>query len=148
MSECFLTQRRVEFCETDAAGIAHFSALFTYMEQAEHALLRAVGTSVVVKDESGVVSWPRVNASCQYEGVVRFEDVLDIAVSIERIGTSSVAYRFDFTHDGRPVAKGKMVSVCCRISPGEPLRSIPIPQGLAEQLRKYVRADEPCDELI
>ncbi|MCA9225545.1 MAG: acyl-CoA thioesterase, partial [Planctomycetales bacterium] len=64
MGERFRTQRRVEFCETDAAGIAHFSAFFTYMEQAEHALLRELGTSVVRHEGEAVVSWPRVSASC------------------------------------------------------------------------------------
>jgi hypothetical protein len=41
-------QRRIEFCETDAAGIAHFSPMFPCMEQAEHALFRSLGTSVLV----------------------------------------------------------------------------------------------------
>lgn len=36
----------MEFCETDSAGIAHFSSLAIYMEQAEHALFRSLGLSV------------------------------------------------------------------------------------------------------
>ena len=46
MSSAFLWERRVEFHETDAAGIAHFSSLLIFMEQAEHALLRSLGLSV------------------------------------------------------------------------------------------------------
>ena len=42
----FSYERRVEFCETDSAGIAHFSSLAIYMEQAEHALFRSIGLSV------------------------------------------------------------------------------------------------------
>ena len=83
MSDEFHYQRRVEFCETDAAGIAHFSAYFQYMEQAEHAFLRHLGTSVIADDEAGTISWPRVNAQCDYTDPVRFEDVLDIIVRIE-----------------------------------------------------------------
>lgn len=44
--EGFHWRRRVEFSETDMAGIAHFSSFIIYMEQAEHALLRSLGTSV------------------------------------------------------------------------------------------------------
>ena len=40
MAEAFHYRRRVEFCETDAAGIVHFSAYFQYMEQAEHSRSR------------------------------------------------------------------------------------------------------------
>jgi hypothetical protein len=43
MNAAFITTRRVEFSDTDAAGIAHFVAFFRWMEQAEHDLLRSVG---------------------------------------------------------------------------------------------------------
>ncbi|MEL7264077.1 MAG: hypothetical protein AAFP69_04590, partial [Planctomycetota bacterium] len=42
----FSIQRRVEFRDTDAAGIVHFSAFFPFMETAEHAFLRSLGLSV------------------------------------------------------------------------------------------------------
>ena len=35
--------RRVQFHETDLAGLVHFSIFFRYMEEAEHALWRAAG---------------------------------------------------------------------------------------------------------
>ena len=38
----FTTARRIEFRDTDAAGIVHFSAFFLWMESAEHELLRRV----------------------------------------------------------------------------------------------------------
>ena len=130
--------RRVEFCETDAAGIAHFSAFFQYMEQAEHALLRHLGLSVVLEDEDGFVSWPRVSAHCDYEGAAHFEDVLDIDLGIERIGTRSVSYRFLFCHCRETVAQGTLVSVCCRVEHGKPLRSIAIPDSIAALLKPYL----------
>jgi len=54
-------RRRVQFYETDAAGIVHFSWFFRYMEEAEHALWREAGLSIapIVAD----VGWPRVAAS-------------------------------------------------------------------------------------
>jgi 4-hydroxybenzoyl-CoA thioesterase/acyl-CoA thioester hydrolase len=64
MSTLFVTSRRVEFSDTDAAGIMHFVAFFRMMEQAEHDLLRSVGLSVVMSGAAGKVSWPRVAAHC------------------------------------------------------------------------------------
>lgn len=138
MPAAFRIQRRVEFCETDAAGIAHFSAFFLYMEQAEHALLRHVGLSVVMPEGAGTISWPRVQASCEYTAAVKFEDLLDVDVVIERLGQKSVTYAFDFTCQGRRVARGKMTSVCCRIEHGHPPRSLPTPEPVAERLRPYL----------
>jgi 4-hydroxybenzoyl-CoA thioesterase/acyl-CoA thioester hydrolase len=137
----FHYQRRVEFCETDAAGIAHFSAYFQYMEQAEHAFLRHLGTSVIAEDEAGTISWPRVNAQCDYTGPVKFEDVIDIIVRIERLGIKSVTYAFDFRLEEATVATGKMTAVCCRITHGKPPESMSIPIWLVSQMQAFAVAD-------
>ncbi len=42
----FRYARRVQFAETDLAGIMHSSNFFRYMEEAEHALWRAAGPSI------------------------------------------------------------------------------------------------------
>ena len=47
MSQVYTFRRRIEFRETDMAGIVHFSNFFAYMEQAEHDFLRSVGMGVV-----------------------------------------------------------------------------------------------------
>ncbi|MGH7136375.1 MAG: acyl-CoA thioesterase, partial [Pirellulales bacterium] len=111
----FRSRRRVAFRDTDAAQIAHFSVFFNYMEEVEHEYLRSLGLSVVFRDSAGTLSWPRVSAQCDYEGAVRFEDVLDIELAVERVGEKSVTYRFTFLHDGRPVAAGRLTAVCCRM---------------------------------
>ncbi len=90
----FRTTRRVEFRDTDMAGIMHFSAFFTTLESVEHEFLRSLGLSVVMEDDSGPLGWPRVSASCDFQGAVKFEDVLDIELSIARLGEKSVTYEF------------------------------------------------------
>lgn len=127
-------ERRVEFCDTDAAGIAHFSAFFLWMEQAEHEYLRSRGLSVLMRDEQGPISWPRVSTKCDFAGAVRFEDVLTVDVSIARLGTKSVTYAFAFACEGRDVARGEMTSVCCRLSDDHPPQGIEIPARIREKL--------------
>lgn len=134
-----LAQRRVEFRDTDAAGIMHFTAFFTKMEEVEHDFLRSLGSSVVLYDERGKVSWPRVSAHCDYQRPVRFEDVLDVTLTIARLGQKSVTYAFDFRHGGQAVASGKLTAVCCRIIEGQPPEGIPIAPELAARLRDYVQ---------
>ena len=134
----FTATRRVEFRDTDAAGIMHFASFFPLMESVEHEFLRSLGLSVMAKDDSGPFSWPRVNAQCDFQGAVRFENVLTVTLSISRLGTKSVTYQFDVRHDNRPVATGSMTAVCCRLpSAGSTLQSIPIPEAIAEKLRPY-----------
>ncbi len=75
--------RRVEFHDTDSAGIMHFSAFFQFMEEAEHELLRSVGLSVFMppggdNTEDVPLSWPRVSANCDFRNALRFEDEVSI----------------------------------------------------------------------
>jgi 4-hydroxybenzoyl-CoA thioesterase/acyl-CoA thioester hydrolase len=145
MSVAFHTRRRVEFRDTDAAGIMHFSVFFTCMEAAEHAFLRELGTSVhtpLAADDpaQGALSWPRVAAECHYSGSARFEDMLDIELQVARIGSSSVTYACRFLVDGREIATGSLTSVCCRFVPGHPPASTPIPDTLRVQLAEYLIA--------
>jgi 4-hydroxybenzoyl-CoA thioesterase/acyl-CoA thioester hydrolase len=137
MSEPFRYQRRVEFRDTDAAGIVHFSVFFNYMEEAECALLRDLGMNVVMTDADGSFSFPRVAVRCDYRAPLRFGDVATIEVSVVRLGESSVTYGFDFSLDGQPLAAGEVTAVCCRLN-GKP-RPMPIPADVAAKLAKLVK---------
>lgn len=134
MTAVYRTTRRVEFRDTDAAGIAHFSAFFVYMEQVEHEFLRSLGLSVVLADAGGTISWPRVWAQCDYSGAVHFEDVMDVELRLERLGEKSVTYECAFFHQGRAVARGSMTSVCCRIAAGRRPESVAIPAEFRRRL--------------
>ena len=137
----FQYDRRVEFRDTDAAGILHFASYFAYMEEAEHALLRDLGTSVMQQQADHTLGWPRVAASCDFSGSARFEDVLCIRVSVERVGTKSVTYRFQFVnHNDQVIATGAMTSVCCRIVHEQPPESVPIPVELKTKLATFIPA--------
>ena len=131
----FRISRFVEFADTDMAGIMHFSAFFRFMEAAEHALLRSLGLSVFKEIGGEVITFPRVAASCDYRSPAKCEEVLDVDITVDRIGTKSVTYGFAFSHDGRDLAKGSMTSVCCRIPHGGMPASIPIPEAMASKLR-------------
>jgi acyl-CoA thioester hydrolase len=138
----FSIQRRVEFRDTDAAGIVHFSAFFPMMEAAEHEFLRSLGISVFPA-EDGAVTWPRVAASCDYLAAARFEDVLQIAVVVTKIGSTSIQYGFTFTRpadNDRLIARGSMTAVCCRHTDSGSfgrLEKTPIPPDLRQRLAKH-----------
>lgn len=142
MHKVFETQRRVEFCETDAAGIAHFSSFLCYMEQAEHEFLRSLGVSVIQPmSDGGHLSWPRVKVECNYAQPARFEEVLKILVQIGRLGTKSVTYQFTFCSSAdNLVARGEVVAVCCRVrNHGESIESMEIPQHLRTSMSQYLK---------
>ena len=130
----FHTTRRVEFVDTDMAGIVHFSNFFRFMESAEVEYLRSLGMSVAMSWEGQRIGFPRVSASCDYLRPARFQDVVDIAVRVHKIGVKSVTYEFEFSRDGEVLARGQVTAVCCRVLDGHRLESVAIPKVLRRKL--------------
>ncbi|HSQ55857.1 MAG TPA: thioesterase family protein, partial [Gemmata sp.] len=85
----FTTTRRVEFGDTDMAGIVHFANFFRFMESAETEFLRSKGLTVSWRDMGKKIGFPRVAASCDFQKPALFEDVLTIAVEVEKVGGKS-----------------------------------------------------------
>ena len=151
MSTEFSWERRVEFCETDAAGIAHFSSLIIYMEQAEHALLRSLGLSVAhsatatpygaTPDDSTLrnVSWPRVRVECDFLSPAKFEDIVSINVFLSVLGKKSVTYQHRLYIGTRAIATGSMTSVCCKRENGT-LVGREIPAEIRDALSTYMKS--------
>ena len=147
MSAEFSWERRVEFCETDAAGIAHFSSLVIYMEQAEHALLRSLGLSVAYSatatpDDSTLrnVSWPRVRVECDFLSPAKFEDIVSINVFLSVLGKKSVTYQHMLFIGTRAISTGSMTSVCCKRENGT-LIGREIPAEIRDALSAYLKSE-------
>jgi acyl-CoA thioester hydrolase len=138
MGGAFTTQRMVQFAETDLAGVMHFSNYYRIMEEVEHAFWRSLDQSVVMRGGGGEgsISWPRVATSCEYSEPARFEDVLDLELTVARVGDRSVTYEVAFHRDGRRIAFGKMTAVCTIMHHGRFERAA-IPDEIRKKLEVY-----------
>jgi acyl-CoA thioester hydrolase len=132
----FRTTRRIEFVDTDMAGIVHFSNFFRFMESAEMEFLRSRGLSVAMRRRDQRLGFPRVAASADFKKPVGFQDVVDISVSVDRIGQKSVTYGFEFTKDGEVIATGRIVTCCCRVMDDGSIEPMDIPQDIRDLLEK------------
>jgi YbgC/YbaW family acyl-CoA thioester hydrolase len=132
MSTGFRYRRRVQFSETDLAGIAHFSAYFRFMEEAEHALWRAAGLSIGAAEQTG--GWPRVSAAFDYKSPLRFEDEFEVVVQIAETTRRSIRYAFTITAGSVLVGTGTMTAVCTMKEDGR-LRAVDLPPDVIARLR-------------
>src|SRR3982751_6193930 len=103
-------KRRVQFSETDVAGIVHFSNFFRYFEDAEHALWREAG--LCIHPEKSDTGWPRVAASCEFHRPLKFEHEFDITVRISEMSKRAITYRGEITRDGDRVATATWKIAC------------------------------------
>ena len=133
----FKITRRVEFSETDMAGIVHFSNFFRMMEAAEHAFFRSMGFSIHQTEDGATIGWPRVSVSCDYRAPLKFEDEVEIHLLVSEVRSRSIRYQFVFRKpsDGIEVAYGTIAAVCATVdqSTGR-LLPVPIPARIREKI--------------
>ena len=127
--------RRVQFSETDAAGIVHFSNFFRYFEDAEHALWREAGLSI--HPEKSPIGWPRVAASCEFHRPLRFEQEFDITVQINEVTKRTIVYKGKITSNGERIATGSWTIACVNKFPDGTMKSVEIPSDVADRLKPY-----------
>ena len=134
----FKTTRRVEFSDTDMAGIMHYSNFFRFMETAEHGFYRSLGFSVVMPETDPRLGWPRVHAECDYKKPLRFEDLVEIhlLVSEKRSKALTFVFRFRKLNDTPPieVARGAVTIVCVAHHPDGSMGAVPIPPEISDRI--------------
>ncbi|MHC4521829.1 MAG: acyl-CoA thioesterase [Planctomycetota bacterium] len=138
MSNRFVMPRRVEFVDTDMAGIVHFTAFFRYMETAEHEMFRSLGLSPGAGGREPHVGWPRVRCGFDFIKPLRFGDEAEVHIGVERIGAASIAYEAEIVRNGEIVARGHSTSACCEVGPGTQMTPVPVPVEVSEKLKQYL----------
>src|SRR5687767_8951386 len=112
----FKLNRRVEFHETDMAGIVHFTNFFRYMESIEHAFYRSLGFSVILGNSTAPLGLPRVHASCDYRRPLRFEDEFQMHLFVREKKKRSLTYEIHFRRiqpdPVEEIAIGRLTVVC------------------------------------
>lgn len=133
-------RRRVQFYETDAAGVVHFTCFFRYMEEAEHALWREAGLSIAPAGAD--VAFPRVAAAFEFHRPLRFEDEFDITIRITAIADKTIGYTCTLSKDHERVATGTLTIACARARPGEPMKAVSIPPDISTRFAVAVDAGQ------
>ncbi|HJU51963.1 MAG TPA: thioesterase family protein [Acidimicrobiia bacterium] len=99
-------ERRVQWMDTDAAGIWHHSTLVRWAEEAEAELHRQVG---IIAETFGAT--PRVHVEFDYFLPLRFDELVRLTLSVGELGRTSISYELDLVRGSERVASGKMIAV-------------------------------------
>ena len=129
--DAFVYRRRIQYRDTDASGIAHFTVFFLLCEEAEHAMWREHGLSVEPRETD--IGWPRVSASCEFLRPLRFEDEVEVRLRVIGKTSKSLRYQVLIVHGDKIAAAGTMTTICVEKRPGRPLRAIAIPAVIADR---------------
>lgn len=142
MTHRFLYNDRVQFADTDMAGIMHFANFFRFVERAEHEFFRSLGLTIVEnkldipKEEK--VGWPRVHVSCDYHAPLVFDDEVEVELLVEEVRSKSLRYLFRVRkkEDSVLCAQGHIAVVCVRKDrESGKMRAVDIPERIASKIQ-------------
>src|SRR5262245_32661893 len=131
----FTLSHRVEFAETDMAGIVHFANFYRMMENTEHAFFRSLGFSVHGIVDGVPIGWPRVSASCDFFKPLRFEETVDIQLLVAEVRNRRLRYLFRSWKDAAgartEIAGGNVSTVCATLDKATgKIVAVPIPESV------------------
>ena len=119
----------VRFADVDHAGIVYYPRFFHYFHMAFEELFRArLGPRAYVdlldKDRVG---FPAVHAEADYHAPLKFGDTATIALSVAKLGATSITFRYQGRRDGVRCATGTVVCAVVDLARFKPL---PIPANI------------------
>lgn len=133
----------VRFGHVDQAKIVYYPHLFHFghvaMEQTFEEVLGVSYPDLLVRDRRG---FPAVRIETDFLEIVPYGERLRIAVSVVKIGTTSVTWRFDATRasDGARAFRTTVVTVCVDM---DTFRPVPVPASLRPALDRLLDATPP-----
>ena len=131
--------RRIEFSETDMAGLVHFSNFFKYMETAERDFFETAGVNLIASKPGELVGWPRARAECKFSAPLRFGDTIKIHLAVKAVKDRAIDYQFRIfrcDEDGSltQVGKGHMTTILAQLDESGNLQSIELSEDLRARI--------------
>jgi acyl-CoA thioesterase FadM len=99
-------QRRVDWVDTDAAGIYHHSTVWRLVEAAEATLHDRLGFRHETFGRT-----PRARIGAEFRRALYFYDVVDVWLGVRAVGRTSVTYAFELRIDNQVAVGGEVVTV-------------------------------------
>lgn len=112
---------KTQYYETDQMGIIHHSNYFRWFEEARVDFLEQMGYGYHRMEKDGIIS-PVLKISCEYKGMIRFNDRVEISLKLLEAGPYKfkIAYEVVDCEDGILRAMGQS-SHCYLNKAGQPV---------------------------
>lgn len=127
----FTWEVRVYYEDTDAGGIVYYANYLKFFERARTEWLRAVGIGQQVLLAEHDAMFVVKNVSADYHAPAKLDDVLNLTLTIEKLGRASVVFRQE-AWCGTTLLNTARVKVGCVDSA---LRPRAVPEAAAARMR-------------
>lgn len=112
---------RVNWEDTDAAGIVYYANYLKYFERARSDLARCIGIDQFQIMKNEAIIFPVRRCELDYLAPARLEDELNVATLVCRVGGASINMQQNIIRDGR-ILVGARIRLGCANLEGRPHR--------------------------
>jgi acyl-CoA thioester hydrolase len=130
----FVHRIRVRYNECDAQGAVFNANYLVYFDVTITELWREAFGSYDVALQRYGLDLVVAEANVRYLAPARFDDELDVALTLERIGNTAITERYEVTRAGTAVAEGRVRHVFVDLTEG---RKREIPDEVRGTLERY-----------
>lgn len=99
-------QVRVRYDDADPMGLLHHARFFVYFEMGRTEMLRASGGCYRQMEDEGILIVV-AKAECRYRKPARYDDVLTIRTTVDRVTAAKIEHRYEVFRDGERLADGR-----------------------------------------
>jgi len=112
----------------------HFTNFLRYFEACEEEFYRSISLPFNIIREKYGIMLPRVEAHCEYKAACRFDDLIEVTMTVREVAGKTITYDFRTVrlHDQKLAAEG---SIRC-IAVNAAWKAVPLPVDLAKSLRE------------
>ena len=134
----------VRFADVDHAGIVYYPRFYHYFHVAFEEFFRQRMGSGAYLDliSRRRIGFPAVRTECDYRAPLRFGDMVQVDVQIERLGGKSVRFRYRaFRAEGSRGPAGEVVAdglVICAVTDLAQFRAVEVPDDLRQLFLELV----------
>jgi len=128
---------RVNWGDTDKAGIVYYPNFFKWFDIAGHQFFRDCGLPPGELEEKYNVIVPLIDAQCTFNNPILYDDIIAIHTEVDRLTNRTIKLRHTIAREDTTMAEGHEIRGWVKQN-GEDIKTVPIP----EDVRKILEEDK------
>jgi 4-hydroxybenzoyl-CoA thioesterase len=129
-------RRAIRFDEVDAAQIVFFGRYLDFCHEAHEAVFDAMDGGHALLFLERRIGFPAVHVEMDFAVPVRYGDVLDVRVTVPKIGTTSVTFRYEIVREAdRKVCA--VIQHVCVVTNMRTFAKMPVPEDVRAVLAAH-----------
>jgi acyl-CoA thioester hydrolase len=132
----FFQELRVRYAEVDSQGIVFNAHYLTYFDTAITEYMRNINYDYHALVSRTGYDFHLIKSTVEYLRPIRFDEIIEIGVTANKIGKSSLTWGLAIFKKGalECLAKGEIVWVCSKVGTN---KSYPLPEEFVKLLSEY-----------